>query len=131
MFKRTEYILRNLSKISHKQYELYVISRIIHLLDDPEIEFVCQQLIRVKSGDWYLADICFPQLKLYLEIDELQHSTQKHQYGDTERKKEIIDATNFVEKRIQIYNSLKRDRKLKEQILVKRGLKSRHCEGLH
>ena len=49
MFKRTEYILRNLSKISHKQYELYVISRIVHLLDDPEIEFVCQQLIRVNS----------------------------------------------------------------------------------
>ena len=104
MLKRTEYTLRNLSKISHKQYELYVISRIIHLLDDPEIEFVCQQLIRVNSGDRYLADICFPQLKLYLEIDELQHSKKEHIISDKHRKREIVDATDFKEYRIKVFD---------------------------
>ena len=67
-----------------------------------------------KSGRRYLADICFPTLKLYYEIDELQHSKEKHKIEDSERKKEIIDATGFVEKRIKIYNLLKKNRKLKD-----------------
>ena len=50
--------------------ELYVISRIIHLLDDEEIEFICQQYVKSRSGVGYLIDLCFPQLKLYCEIDE-------------------------------------------------------------
>ena len=121
MFKRTEYILRNLSKISHKQYELYVISRIVHLLDDPEIEFVCQQLIRVNSGDWYLADICFPQLKMYLEIDELQHSKREHIISDKHRKREIVDATDFKEYRIKVFDegdgqNLKSIHKINEEV---------------
>lgn len=111
---KDDYLLRNIFKIKHKKWELYIITRILHSLNDPDIEYVCQQFVKSKTGKRYLADLCFPSLKLYYEIDELQHSSQKHQYGDTERKKEIIDATNFVEKRIQIYNSLKRDRKLKD-----------------
>jgi len=43
---KDEYILRNFSKIQHKKWELYVITRIIHLLNDPELEFVCQQLVK-------------------------------------------------------------------------------------
>ena len=111
---KDDYLLRNIYKIKHKKWELYIITRILHTLNDPDIEYVCQQFVKSKTGKRYLADLCFPSLKLYYEIDELQHSTQKHQYGDTERKKEIIDATNFVEKRIQIYNSLKRNKKLKD-----------------
>ena len=34
---KDEYILRNFSKIQHKKWELYVIARIIHLLNDPEL----------------------------------------------------------------------------------------------
>jgi hypothetical protein len=36
---KNEYILRNLSKIKHKKWELFVITRIIYLLNDPEIEY--------------------------------------------------------------------------------------------
>ncbi len=36
---KNEYILRNLSKIKHKKWELFVITRITHLLNDPEIEY--------------------------------------------------------------------------------------------
>ena len=32
---KDDHTLRSLSKIKHKQWELYVISRIIHRLDDP------------------------------------------------------------------------------------------------
>ena len=111
---KDDYLLRNISKIKHKKWELYIITRILHLLNDENIEYVCQQFVKSKSGKRYLADLCFPTLKLYYEIDELQHISDKHKFGDAERKKEIIDATNFVEKRIKIYNHLKRNRKLKD-----------------
>lgn len=101
---KDEYILRTFSKIQHKKWELYIITRIIHLLDDPELEFVCQQLIKTSDDKRYLADLCFPELELYFEVDELQHSKVEHLNSDKNRMKEIIDATNFTEKRISIYN---------------------------
>jgi len=101
---KDEYILRNFSKIQHKKWELYVITRIIHLLNDPELEFVCQQLIKTPDNKRYLTDLCFPQLSLYCEIDELQHSSIKHSLSDDNRMKEIIDASDFLEKRIKIYD---------------------------
>lgn len=74
---KTDYVLRALSKISHKRWEHYIINRIFHKLDDPQLEFVCQQCIRKEgeSGKIYLADLLFPQLKLYLEIDEAHHDS--------------------------------------------------------
>ena len=33
---KDEYILRTFSKIKHKKWELFVITRIIHLLEDPD-----------------------------------------------------------------------------------------------
>ena len=111
---KDDYLLRNISKIKHKKWELYIITRILHSLNDPDIEYTCQQFVKTKSGKRYLADICFPTLQLYYEIDELQHNKEKHIINDKERKKEIIDATGFVEKRIKIYNLLKKNRKLKD-----------------
>ena len=46
MISKDDYILRSFSKIKHKSWELYVITRIVHLLDDPDLEFICQQLIK-------------------------------------------------------------------------------------
>ena len=41
-------------------------------------------------------------------MDELQHSSKEHAIADENRMKEIIDASHFTEKRIQIYdNNLK------------------------
>ena len=111
---KDDYILRNFSKIQHKTWELYVITRIIHLLNDPQIEFVCQQLIRTPKGKRYLADLCFPTLSLYLEIDELHHTNKENQISDEHRKREIIDATDFDERRIQIFDSQAKIKDLKE-----------------
>ena len=49
MLTKDEYLLKNFSKIKHKKWELFVITRILHLLDDPDIEYVCQQYIKVKG----------------------------------------------------------------------------------
>jgi len=68
---KENYVTRNFQKISGKRWELYVITRVIHLLNDPDIEYVCQQYINPpKNKEYYLADLAFPSLKLYLEIDE-------------------------------------------------------------
>ncbi|WP_323716132.1 AbaSI family restriction endonuclease [Paracoccus aminovorans] len=69
---KDDYILRSLSKTRHKRIEHFVVNRIYHLLDDPEIEFVCQQLVRRSDGP-ALTDMYFPQFRLHLEVDEPFH----------------------------------------------------------
>jgi very-short-patch-repair endonuclease len=110
MLTKDEYLLKNFSKIKHKKWELFVITRILHLLDDPDIEYVCQQYIKVKGNKHYLTDLCFPSLKLYYEIDEGQHGTEKHLNDDKIRQREILEATDWVEKRVKVFDS--DDRKL-------------------
>ena len=50
----------------------------------------------------------------YFEVDELQHSKKEHLASDKNRMKEIIDASNFTEKRIQIYDSERKIKSLRE-----------------
>ena len=105
MITKDEYLLKNFSKIKHKKWELFVITRVLHLLDDSNIEYVCQQYIKVKGNNHYLTDLCFPSLKLYYEIDEGQHGTETHLDDDKIRQREILEATDWVEKRIRVFNS--------------------------
>ena len=86
---KDQYILRSLSKIKHKKWENFIISRIVHSIIDLDIEFACQQLVRIKNRKRYLTDLCFPGLKLYLEIDEKHHSSSKQEQKDYDRKSEI------------------------------------------
>ena len=105
---KDQYILRSLSKIKHKKWENFIISRIVHSIIDLDIEFACQQLVRIKNRKRYLTDLCFPGLKLYLEIDEKHHSSSKQEQKDYDRKSEIIDATGFLERRIRVYTKKKK-----------------------
>jgi len=110
------YVTRNFQKISGKRWELYVITRVIHLLNDPDIEYVCQQYINPpQNKEYYLADLAFPSLKLYLEIDEGQHGGESHQAADIKRDAEILEATDWECKRIAVYvnqGNTKVDKKL-------------------
>tara|TARA_Y200000002_G_C22597013_1_gene627791 strand:- start:216 stop:1106 length:891 start_codon:yes stop_codon:yes gene_type:complete len=102
---KDEYFLRSISKIRHKKWELYVITRILHFLNDNNIEYICQQYINPPGNkEYYLADICFPSLETYCEIDELQHSKEEHIFDDLIRQREILEATDWIEKRIKIYD---------------------------
>lgn len=91
---KDEYILRCLSKIRHKNQEHFVLSRIIHALitEAPDIEFVCQQLVRLEDGKRALTDMYFPQFDLHLEIDERHHI--KNEESDKLRSKYIVNATS-------------------------------------
>jgi len=104
MISKETYVTRNFQKISKKRWELYVITRVIHLLNDPDIEYVCQQYINPpKHKGYYLADLAFPSLKLYLEIDEGQHGSQTHQLSDSKRDAEILEATDWECTRIAVF----------------------------
>ena len=108
-----EYILRSLSKIRHKTWEYFVISRIIHKLDDPDIEFVTQQLVRRPDGSRALTDLFFPQFNLHLEIDE-SHHFEPSDSGETDslmrvltdslREQDIVDQTGNEIVRIGVFN---------------------------
>ena len=101
---QTDYILRSLSKISHKRWEHYVINRIYHRLNDQEIEFVCQQCIRKNDEKIYIADLFLPQLGLYLEVDEGHHSKDVAILKDAVRRLDITDATGLIEERMPVSN---------------------------
>jgi len=102
---KSEYILRSLSKIKHKRWELFVVSRIVHglVVRDEDIEFVCQQLVRFADGRRALTDMFFPQFGIFLEIDEPHHSTDEQSTNDRLRTDDIINTTKLTERRIAIY----------------------------
>lgn len=128
---KTDYILRSLSKITKKRWEHYAITRIFHLLNDLDIEFVCQQCIRKDAETYYLADLYFPQLKIYLEIDEGHHDLNLNKIADAKREIDIVTATGLQEHRIsangvtldmlntEIDVFIERVKKLKAQLMLK------------
>lgn len=97
---KSDYILKSLKKLSHKTWELFIITRILHKLDDDCVEFVTQQLVKRPDGRRAHTDIYFPQLDLHLEIDEPHHSNQLH--DDDVREQDIIMVTGHKIKRIKI-----------------------------
>ena len=104
LITKDQYLLRNFSKINHKKWELYVVTRVLHLLADDDVEYVCQQYINPpNSSKYYLADLCFPSLKLYLEINEGQHASSEHVMNDKIRQREILDATDWEQISIDVY----------------------------
>ncbi len=101
---QTDYIIRQLSKVSSKKWEHYVVNRVYNFLNDPEIEFVCQQCIHNNRDNRkrYLADLYFPQLGVYLEVDEVHHESPENKIRDAERRLDIIEAAGLEEKRISV-----------------------------
>ena len=91
--------VKMLHKISNKGYELFVISRIFHLLDDSEIELTTQQLVRTEKGR-FLLDLYFPQFKLAIEVDVGFHEKQID--ADRYREMAIIERRNIFFQRIEV-----------------------------
>lgn len=112
-FTKDHYLLRNFSKISHKKWELYVVTRILHLLNDENLEYVCQQYVNPPENEsYYLADLCFPSLQLYIEVNESQHGSKQHSINDKIREREIFDATNWEQKSVEVFLSMPGGKKI-------------------
>ncbi|NBB80982.1 MAG: hypothetical protein GVY36_16310 [Verrucomicrobia bacterium] len=97
---KDEYTIRSLKKIRHKGWEIFVVSRILCLLDDEEIEFVTQQLVRRLDGTRYLTDLFFPQFALHVEVQEPAHD--KTLQKDKLREQDIVDVTGHVVQEIKV-----------------------------
>lgn len=97
---KDEYILRSISKISKKRLEFFVVTRVIHALENFDIEFVTQQLVRRSEKKYALTDMYFPQFELHLEIDEDHHKKEANQVADSFRSKDIVLATSHQIERI-------------------------------
>lgn len=89
---------RSLSKIKHKRYELYVLSRIVHLLNDPGIKFSFQQFARRDGDKFALIDLYLPQFNIAIEVDEAYHKNQLT--ADEIRQKEIEAKLGIPSKNI-------------------------------
>lgn len=92
--KLLEYNLNQLRRTYRKKYENYVVTRIFHRLNLPDLQFVTQQLVRRPSGI-ALTDLYLPQLKLHIEIDEPHHGNQTD--ADEIRTEDIIEATKKLD----------------------------------
>lgn len=95
------YYAKMFAKIRNKKYEFFVISAIIHILNDQEIEFTTQQIVR-SNGKYYLMDLYFPQLKIAIEIDEPYHTKQSS--IDRVREEAVVEKTGIKFQRIAIGN---------------------------
>ena len=103
--ERDNYILNALSKIRHKKYELYVISRVLYTLNDPEIEFVCQQYVKTAKGRNFV-DLYFPQFQIYLKINEDYHFKPMQRELDKFRDREILEAAKLKPYELNVFNEL-------------------------
>lgn len=96
---KKDHIIRQLSRTTNKKYELYVVTRIIHLLNNLDIKFVTQQYVTRPDGR-ALTDLYFPQIALHIEVDEPHH--KKNIESDKIREADIINATEHKIVRIDV-----------------------------
>lgn len=100
---KTEYIIRQIAKTNKKSFENYVITRIWHLLNNENIQFVTQQYVKRSNGR-AMTDMFFPQINLHVEVDEGHHfDIEGNQVNaDLVRDADIINATGTVPLRIKV-----------------------------
>ncbi|MDE0547451.1 AbaSI family restriction endonuclease [Microbacterium sp. C7(2022)] len=103
-----DYYARMLQKIQNKKHEVYAISRILHRLDDPEIELVTQQAVHT-SGGLALLDLYLPQFGLAVEVDELHHFSSEGREADKAREQRVLDLTSLEFVRLGIGSLKTRD----------------------
>ena len=121
--RKIDYIIKQISKTNKNNFEIYVVTRIWHLLDRTDIKFVTQQFVNKPNGH-ALTDMYFPQLDIHIEVDEPFH--KKQQELDINRETDIIQATNHSIERVKITEDIENINnqiiriveKIKKEILV-------------
>jgi len=103
-----DYFARMLQKIQTKKHEVYAISRILHRLDDPEVELVAQQAVHTNDG-LALLDLYLPQFKVALEVDELHHIAEHSRAADKAREQRVLDLAELEFVRLGIGQVRERD----------------------
>lgn len=96
------YIIKQLARTNHKSYENYCITRIFHLLNNLDVQFVTQQMFKRSNERIALADLYLPQIDMIIEIDEGHHL--KNAEEDKKRTEEIINNKVKVFEEVITYN---------------------------
>jgi SET and RING associated domain len=128
-----DYISRLFKKTSSKPTELYVLSRIWHQLDDTEIQMVPQQYVGLKDNRYAMTDIFFPQIRLFVEINEPAHYQSDLKIVlDHNRQQQIESLTGIEVKVIDCRPPLK---EIHQQIddwveLIKRKVSDLRIQGI-
>lgn len=86
--EKIEYITNQFKKTFGKKYENYCVTRIYSLINRNDVKIVTQQLFKRKGKKIALADLYFPQINLWVEIDEGHHESQVQ--SDRNRTNEVI-----------------------------------------
>lgn len=98
--KKREYITNQFKRTFNKKYENYCITRIYHLLNRDDIQIITQQLFRKKeNGEIALADLYFPQINLYVEINEPYHRNQTE--ADKKRSLEMKEYKALKDEKLK------------------------------
>lgn len=100
---KTEYIIRQLGRTKNKKFEMYVVNRVINLINDLDIKFVTQQYVLRPDG-CALTDLYFPQFNLHIEVDEAHH--KQNIESDKIREADIINATEHTLIRIDVNKTI-------------------------
>lgn len=99
--REIEYYAAMFKHMQHKKYELFVVSKIIHSLNDREVEFTTQQLVR--DGDkYFLLDLYFPQFRLAIEVDEGYHEKKEQIKADKIRERAVANRAQIHIERISV-----------------------------
>ena len=98
---KKEFLLRQIAKTNKKNYENYVVTRVIHQLDDLSIKVVTQQYVTRRSGR-ALTDLYFPQIGVHVEVDEAHHARAHNVEADAIREADIVDATDHQVLRVDV-----------------------------
>ncbi len=90
-----DYYGKMLRSIRGKKYEVYAVSRIMHLLDDPEIELVTQKPVLKADGSMALLDLYLPQFKVGVEVDEGHHFAKGSPAADKLREQAVLNISDI------------------------------------
>ena len=97
---KKEFLLRQIAKTNRKNYENYVVTRVIHRLDDLSVKTVIQQYVARPGSKRAYTDLYFPQIGVHAEVDEKYHKLDPD--ADAVREADIIDVTGHTILRIDV-----------------------------
>jgi len=103
-----KFIKKQFAKTNKKNDENYVVSRLWHQLNNIDVKMITQQYIvrDVKTKQYALADIYFPQFDLIVEIDEPYHFSEEMLIRDQIRQNDIVQALGCSVYRVTISNNI-------------------------
>ena len=114
---KKEYITRQLSRTHNKKYENYVITRIWHKIDRIDVKLATQQYVSRPNG-YALIDLFFPQIGLFIEVDEGHHQMETNLSEDKVRDKDVVVATENQIVRVDVTKSIELIHKQVDDIIL-------------